>query len=121
MKKTLLVLFAVVAMAVLCMGMAVFASAEEPIESGTLGENLTWELKPSTGELVISGEGEMASVPYGTAWRVESVYDSGIKKITVEEGVTSIADEAFFACSATEVFLPNSLKKIGASAFYDCP
>ncbi len=45
-----------------------------------------------------------------------------LKKVTIPEGVTEIAKEAFHCCrNLTHVTLPASLKSIGAEAFAGCP
>ena len=78
-----------------------FASERTIIDSGfcgNQGENLTWTLYDD-GELVISGEGKMNwyrinSNPKYPGWF--EYYDI-IDVITVEEGVTEIGPDAFFA------------------------
>ena len=47
--------------------------------------------------------------------------DSGIKTVTIEDGITSIGDCAFYGCSGlTELTLPNSVTSIGNFAFHGC-
>ena len=84
------------------------------LKSGTWCENLTWTLD-SEGTLTISGKGEMPNV-------VRPMMDySIIKKVVIEEGVTSICDSAFFYfTSLTSVVIPDSVTSIGGSAFYEC-
>lgn len=49
------------------------------------------------------------------------VWRSGIKSITLPEGLTSIGDEAFLDCaSLTSITLPEGLTSIGNSAFREC-
>ena len=44
-----------------------------------------------------------------------------IKKVVIEDGVTSIGDGAFYECSRlTSVTIPNSVTSIGSSAFSGC-
>ena len=44
-----------------------------------------------------------------------------IKKVLIEDGVTSIGDFAFCGClGLTSVTIPNSVTSIGEAAFYDC-
>ena len=73
---------------------------------GAEGENLTWTLYDD-GELVISGEGEITSAP----WRS---YEKKIVFITLQEGVTSIAPNAFSFSNPVycKISLPQSLKYI---------
>jgi len=85
--------------------------------SGTCGENLTWSFDPVTGGLTISGTGAMefdGSSPWGQ-------YDSNIVSVTMEDGITSIADSAFYGClSLASVVIPDSVTSIGSSAFLEC-
>lgn len=82
--------------------------------SGSVNNNMTWTLYED-GELVISGTGGMNVVP----WR--PTYNDAIKKVTIEEGVTSVGNSAFSGCeNLTEVSLPSTLTTIGDSAFQDC-
>ena len=44
-----------------------------------------------------------------------------IKKVVIENGVTSIGSSAFSYCSGlTSITIPNSVTSIGVSAFYNC-
>ena len=83
------------------------------------GSNLTWKLT-SDGTLRISGTGEMGNFGPddwrgGEPW---AQYCDKIKKIIVEEGVTSLGRNAFssFVNNATEIQLPDSLTSIGTRA-----
>ena len=86
-------------------------------ESGTCGENLTWDL--TNGVLTISGTGAMNDYSYGGApW-----YDNceNISQVVINDGVTSIGDYAFFKCTGlTSVEIPNSVTSIGDYAFSNC-
>ncbi|MBQ3150249.1 MAG: leucine-rich repeat protein [Clostridia bacterium] len=94
--------------------------AEAAAYSGTCGDNLTWSFDDSTGELVISGTGDM------TNWSSYSYvpwysYRSSIKSVSIGDSVTSIGNYAFYDCgSLTSVTIGNSVKSIGDEAFYDC-
>ena len=47
--------------------------------------------------------------------------NTGIKTITVKDGVTAVPDDAFYhADNLEKVVLPSSLKKIGSEAFREC-
>lgn len=92
-----------------------------PSASGTHGSNLSWSIKD--GILTISGEGEMETVKYidDYPWYKPSFEDEPVTKIVIEEGVTSVADNAFCFGKfgyVTEIELPQSLKRIGKEAFY---
>ena len=85
--------------------------------SGECGDNLTW--KYSNHTLTISGTGDMwdftaTEVPWGDLC-------GQIHNISLPTGITSIANNAFFACTEiSSIILPSSLKKIGRSAFIFC-
>ncbi len=97
------------------------ASAEDMIEEGDCGEGVRWSLNLNTGELIISGVGDMQD--YGgtggsTPWY--SHRDS-IRSVTVWEGVTSLGDYAFFYCrNLIEVVLPYGITEIPLNAFANC-
>lgn len=84
--------------------------------SNACGDNLTWELT-SSGELIISGNGEMYSyLDSLPPWHNSK---DSIKKVFIEQGVTNIGDCSFFCCeNLKEVNIGKSVKNIGVSAFY---
>ncbi|MBQ8935005.1 MAG: leucine-rich repeat protein, partial [Oscillospiraceae bacterium] len=83
--------------------------------SGVCDENLTWLVNVKTGTLTISGNGE---VKYDTSWRT---FNSCIRKIVIEDGVTGIGDWAFVGCDQlSSVVIANSIESIGDCAFSDC-
>lgn len=95
----------------ICLCMPISASAET---SGTCGENLTWVLDDD-GTLTISGSGEM---PKETDFYDIKDY---IKKIVIEDGITSISNYAFEdAIHLKEIFWGNDVKIIGSCSFYGC-
>ncbi len=75
---------------------------------------ITYTYDSRTYELKISGNGAMQNYSSGSQpWK-----DYYIKKVTVEEGVTTIGDNAFYnMIQIEEIDLPNSLQKIGKQAF----
>ena len=83
----------------------------------TCGPNLTWSIKDGT--LTISGTGEMTSCRYDNApWKNKR---EQIKKVVIEEGVTSIGDSAFYWCKKlTSIQLPDTLTFIDKNAFQGC-
>lgn len=85
---------------------------------GTCGDALTWSLS-SKGVLTISGTGSMDDYAlYEAPWYP---YQSSIRKIIVNSGVTALGDGAFYECgSATTVTLPETLVSIGVHAFANC-
>ena len=118
MKKVFLQLCTILMLVGLMMSLAVTVSASEPV-SGKWGD-LLWTLDRNTGLLTISGNGAMDDFEFDSteAWRT---YRDHIKKIKLDEGVTSIGNEAFNSCSNLKsVILPSSLKRIGDAAFRNC-
>lgn len=96
-------------------------AAEDEVASGICGDNLTWVLTES-GTLIISGMGAMKNYTFdlGAPWK-EDEGIQGIKKVVIEEGVTSIGNNAFASCSVLqEVVIPNSVTSIGDNAFEFC-
>ncbi len=97
--------------------------------SGTCGaasnengaESVKWELS-TDGTLTISGTGAMENY-----WSLKNDKRpwkenmNNIKKLVVEEGVTSVGQNAFQSCSTLEsVELPKSLTTIVSGAFVNC-
>ena len=93
------------------------AGEGEAPTSGTCGENLTWELDLETGTLTISGTGEMADYFNNNPW----YSNDNIKSVIIEDGITSIGDDAFYKCkNLTFVSIPGSVTSIGDGAFSYC-
>ncbi len=83
---------------------------------GKCGKNVRWSVNKSW-EMVISGKGDMAEWKYSAdvPWYN---YRGSLKKVTVEEGVTSIAPYAFYCQEALmRVKIADSVTKIGENAF----
>ena len=92
---------------------------EEKETSGTCGEDLTWTFEDGT--LTISGEGEMDAYDYFSAPTPWADLLSEIITIVIEDGVTSISEDAFYrADQLTDVTIPDSVLTIGESAFSRC-
>ena len=101
------------------------ASAEETgagTESGTQTwkeDNLTWTLSADGTTMTISGSGAMKN--YITDDSPATQKKDNVKKVVIEDGVTSIGDFAFFYCSSlTSIEIPSSVTSIGNYAFRDC-
>ena len=93
--------------------------AEKTYVWGTCGEDLFWTLG-SEGGLLIMGTGPMTdySAENPAPW---SIYISQIGWINIEEGVTTIGENAFTDCSSmTEVRIPDSVTSVGNYAFSGC-
>ena len=85
--------------------------------SGKCGDDVVWRLY-ETGELVISGSGQMYdyTLDNKAPWA-----DGNITKIKILSGVTSIGNSAFANCkNAESVTIAASVNRIGSKAFYNC-
>ena len=130
-----------VLMAVLLIGggisaYAVTAEAAEPAAaevllaetvSGTLGD-LSWNLTPE-GVLTVSGIGEMTPCDSYRSYPWFE-YRQSIVSVIIDEGVTTVADFAFYSSSSSlygyyrylaHVSLPSTLKSVGERAFTAVP
>lgn len=91
----------------------------EVITSGTCGADLTWKFSVEDGTLTISGTGPMEEYSGTDApW-----YDwlGNVKKIVVQDGVTSIGNLTFvYYYELTEISLPDTLVELGYGAFAQC-
>lgn len=93
-----------------------------PALSGKCGKNVSYSISDD-GVLTISGTGAMNNFTYKSdisdcPWHGVRY---ALKKIVVEDGVTSIGSCAFsFDVHVTDVTLPSSLKTIGNGAFWRC-
>ncbi len=92
-------------------------TANDPIEGGEgiLNQTLNWKLTKS-GTLTISGNGDMPNFSEFTE-RPWNDYIDKILKIVIEDGVTSIGDNAFYNSKALSLTIPDSVKTIGVNAF----
>lgn len=87
--------------------------AKETIKTGICGDNADWYFNMETGVLTVTGSGEMYDNP--------GFHQLNIKKVVIEEGITSIGMDAFiYMSSITELVLPQTLEKIGSWAFWGC-
>lgn len=102
----------------LCAASVMAINAQNP--SGNCGKdggsNLTWELNLSTGELIITGSGEMDDFSGGSVpWRN---YDKDIQSVSLPNGLKNIGYYAFRGCSnLTSISFPSSVEAIGYEAF----
>ena len=106
--------------------------SSDVINSGTCGENAKWTYYADK-TLVISGSGPMKSYTYDWREYISTApwmaYRSRIKKIVVEDGITSIGDYAFKECgyglpgqctALEEIVIGNDVEEIGKEAFNSC-
>jgi hypothetical protein len=115
MKKVISLVLSLVMLLSITAGIDLSAYALD--DTGSCGSNVTWTFDSSSGTLTISGSGRMYN------YNDDSPFfnNSNIKAVIIEDGVTSIGDEAFFDCSSlTNITIPNSITSIGDDAFLDC-
>ena len=88
-------------------------------DAASCGANVQYEFNGTLGRLTIKGTGDMTDFESGSKvpW---ADYAPAIKKLVIEEGVTSIGDYAFYYCTALESVNIKSkdLTSIGACAFW---
>ena len=108
MKHSLLLLFLAI--------LPVMAMADD---SGSCGDNVTYNYVESTKTLTISGTGKMKNYDYyNQPWYN---YRANIQKLIIENGVTLIGEDAFNSCSSlTSISIPNSVTRINSHAFAYC-
>ncbi|MCD8048489.1 MAG: leucine-rich repeat protein [Clostridia bacterium] len=113
MKNLKMILAVFLCAVIVCGAMPQLAFAAT---SGTCGENVTWELSGTT--LTIIGTGDMYDYESSGTNASPWLSNSSIKKVVIEDGVTSIGDYSFYKCSAlTSASLADTLESIGSHAF----
>ena len=97
------------------------ASAETTTEPQVwIEDNLTWTLD-ADGKLTISGTGAMKDYSSSEGNRSPAHNNSNVKKVVIEDGVTSIGNQAFPFCKKlASVTIPDSVTSIENYAFYEC-
>ena len=104
-------------------------NAADLIDSGSCGKNATWELYKD-GTLYIKGTGAMQDynwnynettkiVTTGAPWH--DSHSASVKKLVVEDGITSIGNDAFSDCeSLVSAELAEGITSIGDGTFTGC-
>jgi len=94
----------------------------EPLKivTDSCGENVNYTFDTGTGILTISGTGAMTA--YSSATTIPWYSDRKlVKKVVIEEGVTSICSNSFKDCSnLTEIDIASTVLSFGSEAFYGC-
>lgn len=95
----------------------------EYADTGSCGDSLTYTVE--NGILWIQGTGDMYDCKEDSSYRKPSWDPFLFTQIVIESGVTSIGDYAYAfghanGCPLTSVQLPDTLKRIGESAFSGC-
>ena len=116
-------LFIAAAMLIALIPTGLICASAATLLSGTCGDNLMWELD-GEGSLTITGTGAMTDYSHiyqNGSWITTSPWGSGIKTVTINSGVTSIGESAFYYCTGlTSVTIPESVTSIGDYAFLGC-
>ena len=89
----------------------------EIVESGSIDFSISWMLD-SEGTLRLIGSDEMYLTEDEIPWAKNK---KKIRKVIIEDGITSISPEAFSQCkNLEEVKLPSTLEEIRSNAFTGC-
>lgn len=86
------------------------------------GKNVNWEVVQSTDGLTLhfTGSGPMYEYLYADTDVPWNMYYSSVDNIYIEEGITSVADSAFYKFTKlSSVSFPNTIEHIGANSFYN--
>ena len=104
-------------------------NAADLIDSGSCGKNATWELYKD-GTLYIKGTGAMQDYDWNynettkivtTSAPWHDSHSASVKKLVVEDGITSIGNNAFSDCeSLVSAELAEGITSIGDGAFTGC-
>ena len=128
MKRKLFGVFLSLALVLSMMPMGMMVAQAAEVASGTCGDNVTWTLD-TDGLLIISGTGPMKDYYHSTEWGAYTDsdpvpwanYRAQIKSVVIENGVTTVGDQAFLRCGEmTSISLPNTITGIGDYAFRRC-
>lgn len=87
---------------------------------GKCGDDLTWALDMETGELTISGTGDMWDWGSGSDYSPWYPLAESIKKVTIQDAVTGIGNNAFYQCAMTKESIPKSVTALVNEAFQGC-
>ena len=122
MKRIVTILLAMVMAIALLPALSLTAHAEQELldsgACGLYGYNVTWTLD-ETGTLTISGKGPMKD--YGTNETPWYSNKQLVRKVVVEDGVTTVGGYVFWQCSNLYGFVcSDTVTSIGKAAFFEC-
>ena len=85
-----------------------------------MGNNITWNFDEVTGTLTLSGSGKMYNLSPGEGAEWHAYYHK-VKKIVINEGISSIGTNAFYGLEKAEsIKIPHSVKTIYSGALQGC-
>ncbi len=98
-------------------------SSQEPLFGIIVqgGDTLMWKIDEASWTLTIGGRGRMRDFLLDDVTEAWLVYRDSLRSVIINEGVTSIGNNAFYHCSnIKDITLPESLASIGSGAFKEC-
>jgi hypothetical protein len=121
MRKKIDPLVYAIALFCVLLGLLIWRSTSTS-NNGKCGEDLTWRFYRTTGELRISGTGEMGGWFHRNNFQPPwAKHARKIKTVSLPEGLTSICLGAFDGCEElTSVTIPEGVKTIEHGAFKGC-
>ena len=126
--RRIVALILVVLTVISVMTLAVMPASDAAETSGTTGD-ATWTLTQNedtdTYTLTISGKGKMADYHYTDPDYEDDLppwqgHSSKITNIVLSDGLTRIGSYAFYGTAITGIDIPDTVRYIGASAFWFC-
>ena len=118
-RKILVILSLLLVCAGLCAG-----RAQAKTHRGRWKKNIRWSYDTGKKELVVWGQGEMAEIENTDEGQdaPDWIFYDEARRVKIKEGITKISGYTFFQFrSMTSLELPDTLREIGHSAFWDTP
>ena len=118
-RKILVILSLLLVCAGLCAG-----RAQAKTHKGSWKKNIRWSYDTGKKELVVWGQGEMAEIENTDEGEdaPDWIFYDEARRVRIKEGITKISGFAFCDFrSMTSLELPDTLREIGHSAFWDTP